>query len=86
MGETCGQEGLKRVFSFKDIDHLRCVTCALFLAEGVRPDFQIHVFNTRIESVKAANGKSCQTNGFKVGQPLIIVAANPKDSQVIKLK
>lgn len=30
--------------------------------------------------------KAAQTNGFKVGQPLIIVAANPKDSQVIKLK
>lgn len=43
--------------SFKAIDHLPCLTCALFLAEAVRPDFQIHVWNTRTESVKAANGK-----------------------------
>lgn len=30
--------------------------------------------------------KAAQTNGFKVGEPLITVAANSKDSQVIKLK
>lgn len=30
--------------------------------------------------------KDAQTNRFKVGEPLIILAAYPKDSQVIKLK